>query len=86
MAEKSSRFVSLNKPIDKFIEEQKNQNTLSKTRSNDSLLAEFQRAKNESRKVEIEPEEVNGYIGEFIVAVRRKDCRNFETSSLRGLT
>ena len=32
MAEQSRRFVSLDKPIDKFIEDQKNKNTLSKTR------------------------------------------------------
>ena len=31
MAEQSRRFVSLDKPIDKFIEDQKNKNTLSKT-------------------------------------------------------
>ena len=32
MAEQSRRFVSVDKPIDKFIEDQKNKNTLSKTR------------------------------------------------------
>ena len=32
MAEQSRRFASLDKPIDKFIEDQKNKNTLSKTR------------------------------------------------------
>ena len=55
MAEKSSRFVSLNKPIDKFIEEQetnKNKNTLSKTRRDISFQTEFLRAKIEARKVE----------------------------------
>ena len=41
MAEQSRRFVSLNKPIDKFIEDQKNKNTLSKTRRDVSLLTEF---------------------------------------------
>ena len=30
MAEQSRRFVSLDEPIDKFIEDQKNKNTLSK--------------------------------------------------------
>ena len=38
MAEQSRRFVSLDKPIDKFIEDQKNKNTLSKTRRDVSLL------------------------------------------------
>ena len=38
IAEQSRRLVSLDKPIDKFIEDQKNKNTLSKTRRDVSLL------------------------------------------------
>ena len=34
---------------------------------------------------EISPEELNVYISEFIVSVRRKDGEDFEPSSLRGL-
>ena len=41
MGEQSRRFVSPDKPIDKFIEDQKNKNTLSKTRRDVSLLTEF---------------------------------------------
>ena len=37
MAEQSRRFVSPDKPVDKFIEDQKNKNTLSKTRRDVSL-------------------------------------------------
>ena len=38
------------------------------------------------RKVEeIPPEALNGYISEFIVAVRRNDGEDFEPSSLRVL-
>ena len=47
MAEQSRRFVSLDKPIDKFIEDQKNKNTLSKTRREVSLLTEFLNSKNQ---------------------------------------
>ena len=53
MAEQSRRFVSPDKPIDKFIEDQKNKNTLSKTRRDVSLLTEFLNSKmkaEESRK------------------------------------
>ena len=50
MAEQSRRFVSLDEPIDKFIEDQKNKNTLSKTRRDVSLLTEFLNSKSESRK------------------------------------
>ena len=42
--------LSLDKPIDKFIEDQKNKNTLSKTRRDVSLLTEFLNSKNESRR------------------------------------
>ena len=50
MAEQSRRFVSLDKPIDKFIEDPKNKNTLSKTRRDVSLLTEFLNSKSESRR------------------------------------
>ena len=86
MAEQSRRFVSPDKPIDKFIEDQKNKNTLSKTRRDVSLLTEFLNSKNESRRIEeISPKELNEYISEFIIAVRRKDGEDFEPFSLRGL-
>ena len=82
MAEQSRRFVSL----DTFIEDQENKNTLSKTRRDVSLLTEFLNSKNESRRIEeIPPKELNEYISEFIVAVRRKDGEDFEPSSLRRL-
>ena len=48
MAEQARRFVSLDEPIDKFIEDQKN--TLSKTRRDVSLLSEFLNSKTESRR------------------------------------
>ena len=41
MAEQSRTFVSPDKPIDKFIEDQKNKNTLSKTRRDESLWLSF---------------------------------------------
>ena len=50
MAEQLRRFVSLDKPIDKFIEGQKNKNTRSKTRRDVSLLTEFLNSKSESRR------------------------------------
>ena len=53
MAEQSRRFVSLDKPIDKFIEDQKNKNTLSKTERDVSLLTEFLNSQNESSRIEL---------------------------------
>ena len=68
MAEQSRRFVSLDKLIDKFIEDQKHKNTLSKFADWVSQLQKWKQ-KNE----EILPKERNEYISEFIVAARRKD-------------
>ena len=66
--------MSPDKPIEKFIEDQKNKNTLSKTRRDVRLLSEFLNSKNESRRIEeIPPKELNEYISEFIIAVRKKD-------------
>ena len=74
MAEQSRSFVSPDKTMDKFIEDQKNKNTLSKKLRDESLLTEFLNSKNESRRIEeIPPKELNEYISEFIIAVRRKD-------------
>ena len=60
--------MSLDKPIDKFIADQKNKNILSKTRRDVSLLTEFLNSKNDRRRIEeIPPKELNEYISEFIV-------------------
>ena len=60
--------MSPDKPIDKFIEDQKNKNTLSKTRRDVSLLTEFLSSKNENRRIEeIPAKELNEYISEFSV-------------------
>ena len=42
--------MSLYKPIDKFIEDQRNKNTLSKTRRDVTLLTEFLNSKSESKR------------------------------------
>ena len=79
MAEQSRRFVSLYKPIDKFIEDQKNKNTLSKTRRDVSLLNEFLNSKSESRRTRKSCQKsLMEYISEFIVAARRKDGEDFD--------
>ena len=58
MAGQSRRFLSLDKPIDKF------------TRRDVSLLTEFLNSRYENRRIEeIPPKELNEYISEFIVAV-----------------
>ena len=77
--------MSLDKPIDKFIEDQKHKNILSKTRRDVSLLTEFLNSKSESRRTrKSRRKELNEYISEFIAAARRIDGEDFEPSSLRA--
>ena len=87
MAECSgSRFKPLDKPIEEYITDQENKNTRAKTRRDVKLLTAFLLEKNEQRKIEeIQPEELNRYVSEFIVSVKRKDGQDYEPSSLRGL-
>ena len=59
----------------------------SKTQQNVALLKELLTLKNESRLMEeIPPKELNAYISEFIITVRKKDNNEeYEPSSLRSL-
>ena len=58
-----------------------------KTQQNVALLEEFLTLRNESRHIEeIAPKELNAYIAEFIITVRKKDgSEDYEPSSLRSL-
>ena len=50
------------------------------------LLTAFLLDKNEQRKIEeIQPEELNRFVSEFIVSVKRKVGQDYEPSSLREL-
>jgi len=62
----------------------KNENTRKKTQQNVALLKEFLTLRNESRLIEeIPPKELNAYIAEFIITVRKKDSNeDYEPSSL----
>ena len=75
----ASRFADINS-VEQSIEDQENENTKKKTQQNVALLKEILTLRNESRlKVEIPPKELDAYIAEFIITVRKKD------SSLRSL-
>ena len=75
MAEgESLRFPALQKSVNQFIEEQKNKPTLSNTRRGFGLLSEFLKSKEENRKIEeIQPRELNDFLSELIVTVKRND-------------
>ena len=78
-----SRFVDIDS-VEKFIEEQENENTKKKTEQNICLLKQFLVLKEETRPVEnIPPLELNSFISEFIITVRRKDNEECEPNSLR---
>ena len=82
----ASRFADINS-VEQFIEDQENENTRKKTQQNVPLLEEFLTLRNESRLIEeIAPKELNAYIAEFIITVRKKDGNeDYEPSSLRSL-
>ena len=76
MAEgESLRFPALQKSVKQFIEEQKNKQTLSKTRRDVGLVSEFLKSKQENRKIEeIQPQKLNDFLSEFIVTVTFYSC------------
>ena len=81
----SLRFPALEKPVNEFIQEQENKNTLSKTRRDIAIFMAFLKERNEKRKLEeIPPEHLNHILREFIITVKRKGGDEFEPSSLRG--
>ena len=82
----ASRFADINS-VEQFIEDQEKENTRKKTQQNVALLEEFLTLRNESRLIEkIAPKELNAYIAEFIITVRKKDSNeDYEPSSLRSL-
>ena len=81
----ASRFVPLELPLDEFIEEQSNKNTLSKTNRDVSLLKEFLRAKEVDKEIEnLEAKELDEVLCAFIVEVKKKDGGEYEPTTLRS--
>ena len=81
----ASRFVPLELPLDEFIEELSNKNTLSKTNRDVSLLKEFLRAKEVDKEIEnLEAKELDEVLCAFIVEVKKKDGGEYEPTTLRS--
>ena len=86
MAQGSTIFEHLEKSIDDYIIEQENKNTRAKTMRDVKLLIEFLREKHNQRNPEdMEAEELNEYLCEIILSMKRKNGKDFEPSSLRGM-
>ena len=85
MSEK--RFVAYETSVEDNVESTENRNTKEKAKRNVQLFKEFLRKeKNDLREVHtIAPAELNKYLAEFILSVRRKDGEDYEPSSLRCL-
>ena len=73
--------------VSRFADIRFQSNNLSKTQQTVAFLKEFLTMKNESKLMEeIPPKELNAYISEFIITVRKKDNNeDYEPSSLRSL-
>ena len=85
MSEK--RFFAYETSVEDNVESTENRNTKEKAKRNVQLFKEFLRKeKNDLREVHtIAPAELNKYLAEFILSVRRKDGEDYEPSSLRCL-
>ena len=83
MAQGSTRFEHLEKSIDDYIIEQQNKNTRAKTTRDVKLLIEFLREKHDQRNPEdIEAEELNEYLCEFIPSVKHKTAKTLNLQVL----
>ena len=79
------RFVPLELPLDVFIEEQSNKNTLTKTNRDVSLLKEFLRAKEVDKEIEnLEAKELDEVLCAFIVEVQKKRQTNKRRRRIRA--
>jgi len=71
-------------PLDEFIEELSNKNTLSKTNRDVSLLNEFLRAKEVDKEIDnLEAKELDEVLCAFIVGVKKKDGGEYEPTTLK---
>ena len=85
----ATRFVNItDDDVEIFIEGEENENTRKKTRQDISLIVSFiasEKQTNESFEIEqLSPEELDGHLSKFLLAVRKKNGDEFEPTTLRG--
>ena len=81
-----NRFVSLDVTVEDYVEGQQNKSTKEKTERDVRLLKKYLSAQNEQREVqEINPQELDRYLADFIRSVRGKDGEDYEPTILRSL-
>ena len=83
-----ARFVkTTDNEIDQFISNQRNKNTIRKTESDVKLIKQFifDTTGNNLELESIPPKELNEFLSNFIVSVRKVDGGEFEPSTLRSI-
>ena len=85
----ATRFVNItDDDVEIFIEGKENKNTRKKMRQDISLIVSFiasERQTNESFEIaQLSPEELDGHLSKFLLAVRKKKGDEFEPTTLRG--
>ena len=81
-----NRFAVLHTTAEDYVESLQNKSTKEKTERDVKLLKKYLAAQNEEREVsDINPQELDRYLANFIRSVRRKDGEDYEPSSLRSL-
>ena len=71
MLDSCSRFITLDKPIEDYIQEQQNKNIRAKTQRDVSLLSKFLKQKDETTKIkETQPEGLDKYLCAFVLSAK----------------
>lgn len=84
---KSAEFIELNnEDIQKFVKEQENKSTLRKTLGDIEKFNRFLRMKGEKREMkDIAPDELDIFVANFILSVRKADGGEYEPSTIRNM-
>ena len=82
----TNHFQSLDSSVEEFIDRQENENTKKKTKHDVSLFHESLVLKGEKRqKDELTPQELNKFLSEFLITVRRKEDNEEYEPNLKGI-
>ena len=82
----ASRFSLLPGELQDLIDREKNKGTEAKILRDVNIVKEFLKTKDDTREIiNIPPAELNDILGEFLFRVKRKDGKEYEPSSLRGI-
>ena len=81
-----ARFPELKTTVEECLDINKNENTKRKTLCHQKIIEDYLTEKQEYRNIhEIDPEELNGYLCEFILRVRQRDGKEYEPTALRSI-